>query len=101
MTEVPSFYGYTKESVQEFLDNLRTHLLVEDIPVARWLRIFTIQRRGPARQEHQAALANGVALDVAVAAVPAPQDPNNAVHVRPRTLYLVGAPVPQRHPTTA
>ncbi len=69
MEGIPSFYGYSQEPVQEFVDDLRSYFAAKDIASAWWIGILTAQLRGPARTQHTAALQAGQPLQIAVAAV--------------------------------
>ena len=68
MEGIPTFYGYSQEAVQEFVDDLRSYFAAKDIAAARWIGILTTQLRGPARTQHIATLQVGQPLQVAVAA---------------------------------
>jgi hypothetical protein len=69
MEGIPSFYGYSQEPVQEFVDDLRSYFAAKDIAAARWIGILTTQLRGLARMQHTAALQVGQPIQLAVAAV--------------------------------
>ena len=72
MEGIPTYYGYSQEAVQEFIDDIRSYFAARDIAAARWIGILSAQIRDPARAQHHAALIAGQPLQVAVAAAAGP-----------------------------
>jgi hypothetical protein len=66
---LPTFYGYSHESVHEFDDELKSYFASKDINANRWVRILKTQLRGPARIKHATAEANGGEIHAAIAAL--------------------------------
>src|ERR1700744_3886847 len=58
---LPTFYGYTKEYVREFLDDLESYFAAKGTVSTRWLPILAAQLRGPAREAYRVALRDGAA----------------------------------------
>ena len=50
------FYGYSHESIHEFLDDLASYFASKDIAADRWIRILSAQIRGPARSQYNIAI---------------------------------------------
>src|SRR6201999_744334 len=53
---LPTFYGYTKEYVREFLDDLESYFAAKGTVSTQWLPILAAQLRGPAREAYRVAL---------------------------------------------
>ena len=60
------FYGYSRESVQAFLDKLQIYFHIKNIPTERWTGILQTFLQGPARIELENATVAGGALRTAV-----------------------------------
>ena len=61
---LPTFYGYTKEYVREFIDDLESYFAAKGIVNTRWIGIVATQLRGPAREAYRQSVANQGANDL-------------------------------------
>ena len=69
MDRIPTFHGYTTESIRDFWADLVSYFKAKDIPATRQQGIIEAQIRGPARHAYDADLADPAsALAIAIAA---------------------------------